>query len=227
MLNITFATQDTDKANALRDLLANATDLALEQPLLIVLASRVSMADETVQAAVAQAKAQGTHIAVLKLDNTPVPSGLGELPPLDIAKDLNAKRIVAYLNRADLGRARLQRSRLLLGWLMVAIVLMFGVALWSISSGRVAFPIDEFATQNAFAEQQIQFYAMPTLEQWMPRNTQDALTFDATVDAVPTRFLIYLLQTATAIPKSVSATQQAIATAAAMTAAALTATPTP
>lgn len=227
MLNITFATQDTSTAEALRDLLAKSPALTLESPLLIVLASHASMADATVQATIADARTNGTHIAVLKLDNVAVPAQLGELKPLDISRGLHEKRIVAHLNRAELGRVRIRRNGLLFAGLGVAILTMFGIALWGVGSGQVAFPIDEFATENAFNEQQIQLYALPTLEQWMPRSTDDALNFMATADAVPTRFYIYLLQTATAIPQNANATQQAIATAAEATALALTAQPTP
>jgi len=151
---------------------------------------------------------------------------MGELPAINIQK-YDLKKIVAYLNRVDLGAKRLNVNRRLLFFFGAAGLIMFFMAVWGVSSGSVVFPVGEYQTENALNEQRIEEFARPTLEAWMPRTTQDAIAFPATVEAAPTRLLVYLLQTATSIPLNAEATQNAIGTAAVATSIALTATATP
>jgi hypothetical protein len=226
MLNITYHPQDEATAQRLRADLSNNPALKLERPMLIVLASAVSLQDEGVRKSVTQAKQDGKRVAVLSLDGTPVEPNLGELPALKLKK-YNPNAVVRYLNRVDLGAQRVAVNRRLLFFFSAAVLVMFFMAVWGVSSGNVVFPVSEYQTRNAINEARIDAFIHTTLEGWMPRTTQDALNFSATVDALPTRFLIYTLQTATYIPLNAQATQEAIGTSAAATSAALTAQPTP
>lgn len=231
MLNIAFAPPDQELANRIRDDLMRSK-LRLEHRVLIWLASPESLADEGVMRTVKQAEKDGVRLAIIKVRPVDVPEGLGEFPPLDMTQKYSLDRIVAFVNRVDLGAARIRRSQRLLFFISAGVVIMFAAAIWGIISGNVRFPIEEYATEFAEELNQISTFVAPTLEFIMPRTTDDALNFAATVPAIPTRVRIFAIETATALPLSFSSTQQAIetaaaATSAAMTLAAPTATPTP
>jgi hypothetical protein len=230
MLQITYASADAAVAQRIRDELM-ASALKLERPMLVLLASPESLADETIMTQVQQARQQGHRIAVVTVRPVQVPADMGEFPPLDYTAG-QPHRLVRYLNRVDLGTARIRRSR----WLLLAVsagaLAMFFVAIWGIITGQVAFPQDEYATEYAFELGQIGTFAAPTLDYLMPRTTDDALNFPATAERAPTRVRIFAIETATALPQSLAATQQAIGTIAVATSAQLTleaavATPAP
>ena len=221
MLNIAYAPADQALAERLRsDLLSSK--LRLENRVLILLAAPESLNDESVMRAVKQAEKDGVRIAVIKVRPVNVPEGLGELPPLDMTQKYAIDRVVAFVNRVDLGLARIRRSQRLLFFIGAGAVIMFAAAIWGITSGNVRFPIEEYATEFAEELSQISTFVAPTLEFVAPRTTQDALNFAATVPAIPTRVRMFAVETATALPLSFAATQQAIETAAVATSAALT-----
>ncbi len=231
MLDIAYAPIDKELAERLSSDLARSK-LRLEHRVLILLAAPESIADETVMRTVKQAEKDGVRLAVIKVRAVDVPAGLGEMPPLDMTHKYNLDRAVAFINRVDLGAARIRRSQRLLFFVGAGAIIMFAASIWGIISGNVRFPIEEYATEFAEELSLISTFAAPTLEFIMPRTTDDALNFAATVPAIPTRLRVFALETATALPLNVSGTQQAIetaavATSAAMTLAAPTATPNP
>jgi len=232
MLNIAFHPADQALAEKLRADLGQ-THVRLEKPMLIVLLSPAALADEDVSRSVQQAQSEGARIALLltqPLGNLPAP--YASLPSFSAPEgQYTLKALLAYLNRVDLGSARLARSRTLLLLMLVAVAVMFGLALWGVGSGQVRFPSEEYATDDAIAFRQIQTLTFPTLDPLMPRSTEDAVAFPATVEAASTRNRPYLIETATALPQGRAATQEAIASSAPMTMQAQTqaaqASPTP
>jgi hypothetical protein len=232
MLNIAFHPTDQALAEKLRADLGQ-TYIRLEKPMLIVLLSPAALADAEVSRSAQQALAEGSRVAVI------LPQALASLPaPYDGLPTFSApngqyamKALLAYLNRVDLGQARLARSRALLLSMLAAVAVMFVLALWGVGSGQVRFPSSEYATDDALAFGQIQTLTFPTLDPLMPRSTEDALAFPATVQAAPTRNRPFLAETATALPRNLAATQEAIASSAPMTMQAQTqaaqASPTP
>ncbi|MCS6835459.1 MAG: hypothetical protein NZ750_05510 [Anaerolineae bacterium] len=218
MLNIAFHPTDQALAEKLQADLSK-TYIRLEKPMLIVLLSQAALADAEVSRSVQQAQAEGARIAVI------LPQALTSLPapyaglPVFSATDgrYEMKGLMAYLNRVDLGETRIARSRALLLLMLVSVAVMFVLALWGVGSGQVRFPSSEYATDDAIAFSQIQTLTFPTLDPLMPRSTEDALAFPATVQAAPTRNRPYLAGTATALPRNLAATQEAIATNALMT----------
>lgn len=231
MLNIAYAPIDQALAERISSDIMRSK-LRLENRVLILLAAPESLADEAVMRTVKQAEKDGVRLAVIKVRPVTLPERLGELPPLDMTQAYNLNRIVAFVNRVDLGAARIRRSQRLLFFVGAGAIIMFAASIWGITSGNVRFPIEEYATEFAEELSQIATFAAPTLEFVMPRTTDDALNFAATVPAIPTRVRVFAVETATALPLSFSSTQQAIetaavATSAAMTLAAPTATATP
>lgn len=226
MLDITYHPQDESTAQRLKaDILKGR--LKLERPMLIVLATPDSLAEPSVKQAIAQATAKKHRIAYIALKPVSVAQGGDELPPLDFTNAYSPRQILPYLNRVDMGKGRARIGRALTIGLWVSVAVMFFLAIWGVGSGNVVFPVSEYMTENAINEARIQAFILPTLEGWMPRTTQDAQSFSLTVEAVPTRYLVYTLQTATALPAHVEGTQNAIATNALATSMALTAQPSP
>jgi hypothetical protein len=221
MLNMTYAASDSAVAEKMTKDLSTA-HLKLDHPMLIVVASPDGMKDESVNKAIKQAEKDNHRIAVVKVKAVSVPDSVGEFPPLDMSAKYDASRLVRYLNRVDMGMARVKRGQRLLFFIAVGALIMFAAAIWGIASGQVAFPQDEYATEFAFELNQISTFAAPTLDYLMPRTTEDALNFPATVERMPTRVVEFAIQTATALPSGMGATQEAIATAAVGTSAAMT-----
>lgn len=231
MLNIAYAPIDQALAERISSDIMRSK-LRLENHVLILLAAPESLDDEAVMRTVKQAQKDGVRLAVIKIRPVTVPDGLGEMPPLDMTQTYNLNRIVAFVNRVDLGAARIRRSQRLLFFIGAGAIIMFAASIWGIISGNVRFPIEEYATEFAEELSQISTFVAPTLEFIMPRTTDDALNFAVTVPAIPTRVRVFAIETATALPMNFSSTQQAIetaavATSAAMTLAAPTATPSP
>lgn len=218
MLNIAFHPTDQALAEKLQADLSR-TYIRLEKPMLIVLLSQAALDSVEVSRSAQQALAEGSRVAIIltqALANLPSPyTGLPTFSAPDGRYEM--KPLLAYLNRVDLGEARIARSRALLLLMLVAVAVMFVLALWGVGSGQVRFPSSEYATDDAIAFSQIQTLTFPTLDPLMPRSTEDALAFPATVQAASTRNRPYLAETATALPRNLAATQEAIATSAPMT----------
>jgi hypothetical protein len=209
MLNITYNASDAKIAEQLKADLAQ-TRLRLEHPMLVVLVSSEALRDESVQASIQEAKAQNHRIAFIKTKPIELTKNMSDLPPLDVSAKYDSKRVVQYLNRVDMGAQRLKRGRQLLVALLIGAGIMFVVAMWGIITQRVGFPVERYATEYALELEQISTYIFPTLDYLQPRTTDDALNYSATVDKLPTRILIFALQTATNVPMNNSATQDAI-----------------
>ena len=225
MLNMTYAASDSALAEQMTKDLSTAP-LKLDHSLLIVVASPDGMKDESVSKAIKQAEKDNHRIAVVKVKPTSIPDNLGEFPPLDLSAKYDRNRLVRYINRVDMGMARVKRGQRLLFFISAGAILMFVAAIWGITSGQVAFPQDEYATEFAFELDQISTFAAPTLDYLMPRTTDDALNYAATVEKMPTRVREFAIQTATALPIGMDAiATAAVGTSAAMTEIAPTGTP--
>jgi hypothetical protein len=233
MLNLTYAPSDAEIADKVKaDLMASR--LKLEHPMLVVIASPEAIQDENVKQAIKEAKSNQHRVAYLKAKTVDLSVDKSTLPPMDIRNGYKIKQLLAYLNNADLGKERLQRSKLLLLMVGGAALLMFFVGIYGINSRQVGFPVERYETEYAVELDQISTFIAPTMEYLQPRTTDDALNYASTVERIPTRVLIFALQTATTLPQSQATLETigtiAIATEAQMTAQATleaTATPNP
>jgi hypothetical protein len=191
-----------------------AAELSLEKSYLLVLVSAETGKDETVLQAV-QGASQNKHIILtVLLDDVALPPHLAGLPLVDMRGGYKPRRLIGNIKRAELGEARIRTNQFILAFLMGVILLMFIAAVLSIAGGLIAFPQAEYETQAALSDKMVNDLIDPTLEWLMPRTTQDATYFPATVSAVSTRIRPFLAQTATAQPLNVQATLDAIATSA-------------
>lgn len=220
MLKITYAPRDEKLAGEMKsDLMQSA--LALDRDYLLVLVSQETFKDSGVVQTVKEALQQKQQVIPVLLERVTLPPELSGLPPLDFSRGYRKDRLLYYLRWADVGRARIAANRRIMAFMLLIVGIMFASALIGIAGGLVAFPQNEYATDDALENATINALVIPTLEAFMPRTTDDALHFPETAVAAPTRLRGFLIQTATAIPADIHSTLAAQATSADMTMTAL------
>lgn len=201
MIRITYAREQKPLAEAIRDDLSETFQTS--QPLLIVLVSRQSSVDPHVRAEIEQARLEGRHILPLLLDDIALPPALAESRPLDFSGGYDRARLLRRLARVSMTPAEVRRAnRRALTLIGGAAALMFGLAIFAMVSGLVAFPVAEYNEEATFQAQWVDGLIRETLEQVQPRTTEDALNFPATHAAAPTRLYFYIRETATALPNA-------------------------
>lgn len=215
-LKITFAAGQDDLARRIQTDLAQS-HLRLDHSYRVVLVTPALVNDATIMDEIAAARQSGMRIVPVIIENADFPAGPGDLPPVDMTGKYKRDALIAAIRRDDIGATVRGRNRRLFAWVGVVAVVIFAVGLVSIGSGTVRVPVNEFATENAVQQQMIATFQYPTLEGLMPRSTQEAQGFPATVEAASTRDFVGLVTTATAQAAQIQATQQVIATAAAQT----------
>ena len=121
---------------------------------------------------------------------------------LDFSRAYSRKRLLEQVARATATHAELRRAnrRALLVFALLA-TLVFGLAIATMSSGLIAFPVAEYNEEATFQAQWIDGLIRETLEAVQPRSTEDARNFAATHEAAPTRLFYYIRETATALAR--------------------------
>lgn len=218
MLQITYAPSDQAQAAQMQTDLS-AASLQLEHRLLLVLVSSASNANTTVQQEIRRALADDdVRVVPVRLDAAPLPDALSDHDALDLSDGYDSGRLIRHVRRADLGDDIRRSNNRLLFYLLTAALLVFVISLGAIGSGQIRAPNDEFATENALRDATIRAITNPTVEYLLPRTTDEAQSFPATLQALDNDDLAPLLAgTATAIPRNQQATQTARETAAAAT----------
>ncbi|MGJ3238133.1 MAG: hypothetical protein ACFE0Q_05450 [Anaerolineae bacterium] len=225
MLNITYAVSAEPTAQQIQRDLAQAGNLRLDHPMLLVLVTSEALTDAGVQSAIASEEADRANIALIMLEKISLPDSLKSYPSLDLSHKYDKQKLVQFVKRSDIPRERIAKNRRLLFYVGGTALLMFIISLASISAGIVAFPVDEYATENAIRDQQVATIVAPQIEQLRPRTTEDALNFEMTLEAVGNEDLLpFIAGTATAIPQQLQATNEARATQALLTESAQTQT---
>jgi hypothetical protein len=201
MIHITYSREEERLAERIRDDLAHS--VSSTEPVLIVIVSHASLADQHVQAEIAMARAERLRILPIRTDSVALPENLMDLRPLDFRGGYDRERLLERLAPAtmqsdDLRRAN-RRALIVIGGIAL---LMFGIALIAIVSGTIAFPVAEYNEEATFQAEWVNGLIRETLENGQPRTTEAALHFPATHEAAPTRLYLYIRETATALPKS-------------------------
>lgn len=174
--------------------------------MLIVILS--SSKDSAVAATILDALDNGQHIIPVLAENTSMPKLIDHLQPVNFIGSYNLtelERRIQFLASSDAGlplkvltpRAR-QKNRNVGYWLAIIAVIWFIIGVVLVGFFGAQAPRD---TYNTIATQDfatIQFY----LNQNIPRTTDEAENFPATVQAAPTAQRPYLIATATAIASS-------------------------
>jgi len=224
MLNITFHESDRQLANTIsRDL--QALPFTLSNQYLIVIAGDPALKDGAVHEAVFDAREANKTVIVLQMTQTALPVDWQDVIVVDAKSGYRARRLTAVIRQLEVGEQRISRNNQYLFVGLVVTGIVFAAAIIGVASGTVVFPQEEYATENAANLNMIETFAAPTIEYLLPRSTEDAMQFEATFDAAPTRVRVYLALTATAMPADMQATQEAFSTRVFLTEEALTATP--
>jgi len=219
MLNITYAPSDASTAEKMQNDLAEA-NLKLVNNILVVLMTPDALADEGVQNAIRLARKESQRVALVMLQETKLPESLKDLPTMNMTRRYDMKRLTRFVLRADLEAQVRRANNRVLFYLAAAVILIFAASVWALATGAVAPPNDEFATENALIDSQVETITFPTLDAFQPRTTQDALDFPATADALQEDnedIYPFLIGTATALPENQNATLNAVETSAVQT----------
>ncbi len=201
MIHITYAAEEKRLAEQIRADLTGAFETP--PPLLIVLVSAASNQDPVVAAEVARARHSGDQLLPILTEAVALPAALAYEKPLNFAagyqRDSLLRRIAQLTMTSAQVRHANRRALLVIG---AVALLMFGLAIFGMLSGLVAFPVAEYNEEATFQALWIDGLIRETLEYVQPRSTEDALNFAATLEAAPTRLYYYARATATALPRS-------------------------
>jgi hypothetical protein len=226
MLNITYAPDDADMAERIQNDLTQ-TNENIDTNTLIVLVSPASVTDKSVLKAINDALAHHHTVLPVIVRRAELPESIRRLQTVDMTRGYNFSTLQSALRKAVTGRdVRRRNSRI--GWfLLVLVLLSFGVSIIGLARGYIGMPINEFQTEAAIQDSMIETLTFPTLDPLMPRTTEDAINFPRTVEAANTRNAPLLILTATALPAHLQASQEAFLTIEAATLTARAITPTP
>lgn len=209
MINITYASSDAHTAEEMQADLSTA-NLRLDNPVLIALLTPDSVKDDAVLSAIEQSKRDGHVIVPVILRQTELPAILNGENSLNLSKKYDKKKLIQFVNQADIGKERQGKNRLYFYLIAGLVLAMFVVSIISISNDIVAFPVEEYETENAIRDAQVNTIVAPQIEILRPRTTEDAMNFDMTLEAVSNDDLLpFIIGTATAIPEQLQATNEA------------------
>ena len=214
-MSVTIAHHPADQAAAsqLSDALAQSS-IDPYKPVLLALLSSESAIDATVADEVCRAAQAGATIVPVTLDSSDVPDSWNvSTTPFAWQPDDSIKPLIAHVRRLEIGEKRVKSNNRYLLAAGALIFTIFAIAIVTLASGTVGFPVNEYATEDAAIQQQQQLIILPTLDAFMPRTTEDAQAFQTTARAMPTRLRNFFIATGTALPANAIGTQQGIRTA--------------
>ncbi|MGB1287916.1 MAG: hypothetical protein ACPG7F_15355, partial [Aggregatilineales bacterium] len=181
---------------------------------LILLLTPEAVSDESIQIMLKAAVNDNRIIIPLQVRPATLSEKLNAEPVTDISSGYHRKHLEKAIRRVEVGAMRIRRNTRIFLAVSFLGFLMFAMALVMIGGGYAEFPADEYAAEEATNLARIEDFTIPTLYYLMPRTTQDAANFDATVEAVNRNIKPLLRETATTLADSPDAipTQDALAT---------------
>ncbi|GAB4515741.1 MAG: hypothetical protein OHK0046_19630 [Anaerolineae bacterium] len=217
-MSVTIINAPADSALALRmrgDLEANGVQVSStlqERDVLVAVLSQAALADANVQQVMMQALENYQHVLPVLAEDVKIPRIIGNLETLDFSQRYSADDLlarVAYLASPNAPapltvltpgkRAANRQAGLIVGGLAL---ITFILALIGVGSGAIQAPEDEFAS----VETQIFLTRNYYIDEALPRSTEDAANFAATLEEVPGSAVPFLIQTATGIAAGVEGT---------------------
>ena len=208
MLSLRYAPEDEAIGAQIRNHLEAAGKSLSDNGILVVVLS----SDQGVQEAIIDALDNQQHIIPIMVDTMVLPDLIGHLQPIEYhqpdSMDQLLQRIEA-LSAPDapqplttLTPSRRSANKQTAIGLIGLVLLMFAVGLWLVGSGIAIAPEDEFAG----VETQIFLTRNYFIDGALPRTTEEATNFEATIAHMPTRGRVQLIETATAIADGVEGT---------------------
>ncbi|MCU0496171.1 MAG: hypothetical protein MUF87_02325 [Anaerolineae bacterium] len=150
------------------------------------------------------------QVIVIVTDDQPLPKLIDHLQPLDFRKGAYPfellTREIDRLQAPDAPppmvvltpKQRMANRQSAIVFVLMALV-MFGVGIYLVGGQIVQFPVDEYNLVETERVDQRNTIIAPTVEALLPRSTEQALNFESTLQAAPTRLREFARQTATAI----------------------------
>ncbi|MBL8162199.1 MAG: toll/interleukin-1 receptor domain-containing protein [Anaerolineae bacterium] len=207
MITITHASADAELAARLSADLSKhgETSSSAEGKLLIAILSPEGSSDADVQAAIIRALDNGQHIIPVVARPVPLPKLIDHLTPIDFTTAYDVQSVVTRIKehtapgaasplkvRTPKVKAANQRYGY---WLTILALIWFTLAVLMIGIGGLRAPVEEYNT----IETQVAATIAIIIRENLPRSTEDALNFPATVQAAPTAQRPALIATATAM----------------------------
>lgn len=199
MIRIAYSADQQELARQIRDDLID--EAAPARPVLLALVSAQSNRDPMVQEEIRQAIKKQAFVIPILAEDVDLPDLLEGCLALNFVGGYHRRRLRRHLSTAMMTRDDVrQANRRALALIGGLALLMFGLAIFSLMRGLVAFPVDEYNEEATFQAQWIQGLIGETLVFVQPRSAADAIHFETTLQAAPTRLLLYIRETATALP---------------------------
>lgn len=212
MIDIIYTLADEALAKTIHDDLLTST-LTADRKLTIALLSAAALDDPVMMRQVKELRMVQRAFAPVMIERIDLPDKLNQHLMLDLSAGYDKEQLLQFLHRVHEHPDQRRNNQRLFFAVGALVLLMFIISLFAISSGVVQFPVDEYATENAARDAQVQTLVAPNLEGLRPRNTQDALNFEITVTAMDNdKLMPFLVGTATAIPIQIHATNDARST---------------
>jgi len=196
MITITYTASDADVAKRIQADLAQADIAEARRHILLVIVSPDAKKDEDVHRALDDALHKHHHIVPVLVAQTQLPAKLAHFDALDFTDRYDFDKLRARLASIVASEPDIRRNNRLTAFaLFVIVIAIFLLAILFIGGADIEAPQDEY---NAIAtDEQRTIEALINVN--LPRSTEEAANFPATVDAAPTAQRPLLIQTATAL----------------------------
>lgn len=212
MLKLLYTQADSGLAARLdADLRREGYDFAAGKPILIPLLSPAALNDAALNAEIVAALDRGQYIIPVIAAPLEMPHLIDHLAVADFSGGYDLDALKALLDAAHAPDARLpmrvltpsrRAANRTAGLVVVAIVLvMFVVGLYAVGVLGIQMPQEEYNAVDTEAAATINAIVGPELEQYarfLPRSTEEAANYAATLRAVPTVYRPLMERTATA-----------------------------
>lgn len=173
--------------------------------ILLAVISPTANADANSQKVITQAFDNGQHVVLLTTQTAPLPKLINHLKTFDFNAGYPLASLVEHLQYLGSPEAGLPlkvltpnarvKNRGFGIWLTVIVLAWFIVGLVVVGVFRIQAPVEEYNT----VETELAATVASIVQQNLPRSTEEAVNFPATVQAVTTAQRPILIQTATAM----------------------------
>lgn len=174
--------------------------------ILLAVISPAANADANVQKVITQAFDNGQHVVLLTTQSsTPLPKLINHLKTFDFSSGYPLPALVEHLKHLSSPEAGLPlkvltpaarvKNRGVGIWLTMIVLFWFIVGLVVVGVFRIQAPVEEYNT----VETELAATVASIVQQNLPRSTEEAINFPATVQAVTTAQRPILIETATAM----------------------------
>jgi TIR domain len=198
-MTIVYHAADAALANRIQNELGR--ELNSDDHLILILSPQ-AVEDSAIQNAIARALDQNKLIVPVLSRVTPLPKMIEHLEAVDFTEGYNLDALVRRLSAPEnalhmkVHTPAVQVSNRRVAYVIAAIVLiMFLGGIYLVGVMDIQAPVEEYDTVETEIIQTRDFY----IDSVLPRSTEDALNFQATVDAARPTLRPVLIATATAI----------------------------